>query len=634
LSKVDYIGLMKALILFSGIVLFCGLHQLAAQKSVPVTDQRGSDECSACETLIMQKPKEVLFGVNTLQNGDVYFSMDNINWFKKIFQNDLYGVAVDIISEDRYNCQVIEDPKALPPKGILLPTVFRKELLSKNESTDGGVYVKVGSIPSHEMNRKIEGNLIIVNYNKICHYTEFVNISRVGLDLLPMGLFANTLTKADNFFNDSLGVFTYSEKKQIIIPFKKATSTYDQAALKKAYDSLKLERYRIQKIEIRAYSSVEGPETLNMQLMRKRGEAMIQFLKLNKSALKRSSVLTAENWLDFFSDIEGTAFDSLRSFSKSEIKRKLTESTLAKKIEPILAKERKAVAVLYLEPKSSRPIHLDVPLDAAFKLAIQKKRFKDASAIQKDVIEQIADNKLPSEYLEKLEVPKTKECFSLLNDREVYKYLFQLTFESEALDNFLQLQKLDPQNGHINYNISALKLIAKKLGYDNLLQNTLLQEIGLLTKQGIHQSLVNRMRVNYYILKCEDFMRQLDYEAKDTTLELIHDIYDSLEVSDEDVYSLARYYSQYSHNHWALEIITPRIDKIDASEDLIFYYINLLFYHPSEYDSEAFKKASLNAINLNRKRYCHFFSPADKGGASMQLLDYKSIRNLWCQNCR
>jgi len=75
------------------------------------------------------------------------------------------------------------------------------------------------------------------------------------------------------------------------------------------------------------------------------------------------------------------------------------------------------------------------------------------------------------------------------------------------------------------------------------------------------------------------------------------------------------------------------MDKVDVSEDLVFYYVNLGFYHPMEYDEDYFRNAILNAINLNPKRFCKFFMPIDKGGASMQLAEYEDLKKIFCENC-
>ena len=166
------------------------------------------------------------------------------------------------------------------------------------------MYVKIGTLPASLKNKKIEENLIILNRNKICYYTHFVNITRNDWELLPMGLFADTLIKSNVFSIDPLENFIYSKKTEIIIPFKKGTSSYSLSELTRAYDSLNLTSYTIQKVEIRAYSSIEGPELINMNLMKKRGDAMIQFLSPYQASIKRSSVLAAENWLEFFSSIK------------------------------------------------------------------------------------------------------------------------------------------------------------------------------------------------------------------------------------------------------------------------------------------------------------------------------------------
>jgi hypothetical protein len=128
-------------------------------------------------------------------------------------------------------------------------------------------------------------------------------------------------------------------------------------------------------------------------------------------------------------------------------------------------------------------------------------------------------------------------------------------------------------------------------------------------------------------------MVQFNYEDKDTSLYYIRTLYYEIPLHDEDNFSLAKYFTYYSHYDWAEEIILPRIDQIDVSEDLVFYFVNLQFYHPDDYKSKKFRKSLLNAINLNPKRFCDFFLPNDKGGASMQLLEYQELKEKYCETC-
>lgn len=601
-------------------------------------DGRKHKYCEACRSIIEEMPKEVLFGITINTDGDIYFSMNNKIWFDKIFKNNSYGVTVDLVSEDRYACgnNISTSNQAVLPMGTMLEPVYRTELVSGADAlTEGSIFTRIGKVPAHLKNKKLEGNLVIVNGSYICYYSNFVNIDRSVWQLLPMGLFTDSLiqdTKKDD--NGEKDFFTYSKKIQVEVPFEKSSTTFSNSYLSGIYDSLQLTKFNLRKIEVRAYSSVEGPENINKSLMKGRADVIIQALKKYEPSLRRINVLTAENWLDFFKDIESTKFSNLFELSKREIKQKLTDKVLLGNIEPILAKQRKAVITIYLEAKSTEAAIKDSSIFTDFKKAVNDKNIAKARDIQKELVERIMDSKMPLSFINRLEVPKTKDFSSLLNDREVYKYLLKATTEYEALDDFLELKKIDPTNGRINYNICALRFFMWQYGGDSLFKKILPGEINALPKQGINKMLVNRMLINYHILKCEDDNKVFNYAGKDSSLNIIHDMYEGLTLNDEDIFSMAKYYAYYSRQDWAEEIIAPRIDKIDISEDLLFYYVNLLFFHTGTYDTENFNKAMLNAINLNNKRFCDFFLPNDNGGASMQLLEYEEIKKMYCEGCK
>lgn len=368
--------------------------------------------------------------------------------------------------------------------------------------------------------------------------------------------------------------------------------------------------------------------------MQKRGEAILNALQQFQPGKGSMRVLPAENWLEFFTDIEGTEFEWLNEWSKTSIKQKLTDPVLLKKIEPILAKHRKVVAVFLLEERSAAVSVSDTSIEGEFKKAIIAKDIPRARLLQRELMERVIEGKLPMEYANRLEVPKTKEFSPVLNDREAYKYMLRATTEYEALENFIELKKLDPQNGRIGYNICAIRFFAWQYAGDTMSSKLLLKEINALSSQGIHPNLVKRMLINYYILASEDQLKVFNYNGKDSSVTAIRNLYKGVPMTDEDIYSMARYFSFYAHREWALEITEPRIDKIDVSEDLVFYYLNLLFFDESSYESPSFEKACLNAVNLNRERFCRFFTPNHQQGAGIQLLEDENIKFRYCENCK
>lgn len=609
---------------------------LFAQAKVQYTDGRTDQYCTSTQQIISAKPKEVLFGIDIQRNGDVYFSMNNRAWFDKIFRNDSYGVAVDLISKSRYRCTVDPAPNPSVPKGTVIPAVYRKQLLQNAEELiKGSVYTKIGRVPPAMVGQEIEGNLMIVNGPEVCYYTNFVNIDRSLWQLLPMGFYTDTLL---NQYTDTStsgkDYFTYAKKLTIEIPFSKGSTTFNETLLKRYFDSLGLAASIIRKIEIRAYSSVEGPEAVNRQLMTKRAASMVAALQKFQPTLKRIHVISAENWLDFFHDIKGTPFEAFDGQPKLEIKKKLADPATLSSIETLLARHRKVVAILYTDNASPYSREKDADILNGFNKAIAQKEIARAQSILREIAGRVLDKRLPIEFMSRIEVPATKDYADILNDQAVYNLLLGGIAEYDALENLLEIKKLDPTNYKINYNICVLRFMLWHYENEIVSKKILKKEVDNLAKAPIPATLIKRMLINYYILKSEDQMAEYNYQGKDSSLNEIRNIYQKITPTDEEIYSLAKYYSYYSHMEWAEEIIAPRIASIDASENLVFYYLNLLFFYPSRYNSEEFQKASLNGINLNSKRFCHFFQPSDRGGASMQLLEHAVIKSYYCSACQ
>lgn len=621
------------LLSFFCIIVFS--NTLKAQPNFGFTDGRDADPtCIKAAGIIRNMPKEVLFGIDIKPSGEVYFSMSSKQWFNKLFAV-ANCISADIVSKDKYNCATYSYTNSLF-KGYIMPPLLKLSFGQNAKArADDGVTIKLGTLPASLANKEVEGNLVIACDRKVCYYTNFVDIDRSVWRLLPMGLYADTLVQSTDV-TDSLpqgGLFTYSSKVQVIVPFLKGKATFNKADLKPLYDSLNLGRYDVKKMDIVAYASVDGERAINESLVQKRAEAMTNALKELQVSVERVNILTAENWVEFFEKIKGTPLNYLSTLSKLEIKQKLKEKAVADSIENVLATERKAIVTVYLATKSLARRMPAATILGNFNQAVKDKKLPLARAIQKEILERVADNKLPEEYINKLEVPLEKDYSELINDREVYKYQLKQTPLYDALQTFERLKQLDPANGKIAYNVFALRLLQSQL--EDSLENkqSLLTNIQQLVSTGIDASLVKRLLINYHIVICADYNNAGRYDDKDSALLFIRLNYDSIKLTDEDRMSLAKYFTFYSQSDWAVALLQPRVEQIDVSEDITFYYLNLQFFRPYVFDLGVFKKNILNAINLNRKRYCKLFNSVNTGGASMQLLEYKDLREAYCDNC-
>lgn len=153
-------------------------------------------------------------------------------------------------------------------------------------------------------------------------------------------------------------------------------------------------------------------------------------------------------------------------------------------------------------------------------------------------------------------------------------------------------------------------------------------------KTAFDKTLIQRMLVNYYILVSEWHMNREEYDAKDKTVDSVVHHYSELQLNDKELVSLARYLSAYSRMDEADSLLAPRASRIDVSENLLLYYLNLKLFNPSFYETDQFESLVLNAVSINRKRFCKLFSSINKGGVSFQLLEYEVLRDMHCEYCK
>lgn len=608
------------------------------QSRSSLTDARQDKFCTPTLRLIEEKPPEVLFGVHIDEAGDVYFTLNSPELFNQLFTGPQDGLTADIILKDQYACSQGAIPsEQRVPKGTLLTPVYLPELRKRMDKGDPRlVNIKLGSVPAQWKTRTkdLEGNLVILKNGVICYYTKFVDIDRRLWGLLPMGLHTDTVISTEKLLDtSSADLLRYTRKLQFTVPFAKNKAVYNKADLKPLYDSLHLTDYRIRKVDIRAYSSVEGAEHINRQLQEERSASMVRALQQYQSPSIQKQVLAAENWIEFLQDIQGTPYADWASLPREAIKAKLKDKAVAEKLEPLLGRHRKAIVTIYLDKKSGLENAPADNLPAQFKEALAQRKLYKASLLQQEVFERIADNRLPAEFANKLEIPQEKFYSLLLSDRETYKYQLGLTGEDEALENFKTLLKLDTASGRIRYNICALSFAFWQYDTTFLDQEVFLQDIQALPRYGITPALVQRMLINYHIVHCEHSMYRADYTAKDNSLFYIYSHYTDLKMSDEEVLSTAKYLCHYARCDVAEKLVAKRVGSIDVNEDLLFYYLNLHLFNADANFKQQYRKEINNAINLNRARFCRFFYSLNNGGASFQLLENPSLREVYCEYC-
>ena len=200
-------------------------------------------------------------------------------------------------------------------------------------------------------------------------------------------------------------------------------------------------------------------------------------------------------------------------------------------------------------------------------------------------------------------------------------------------NELLELEKLVPKDGEVKYNIAAVKLKLWRFKALEIDEIKLKNQISVLRNYGIDGSLTTRMMVNFHIIKAENLMRARDYDNKDKSVAYINNNYKKFSLSNYDYLSLAQFFSYYADTDLSVELLENKARSIDIDENLLFYYLNLTMVNIDLTNDLNYRTIMLNAINMNKARFCKLFNSVENGGVTFQLLEDDFLRETYCENC-
>jgi hypothetical protein len=315
-----------------------------------------------------------------------------------------------------------------------------------------------------------------------------------------------------------------------------------------------------------------------------------------------------------------------------EIKNKVA-SSLAQKIEPILKNHRKAVIKLELTRKDYYESINEEGLIEAFNTSIKTNDLLEASRIQNTLYNRLKYFEVSPDILDKLQIPAQLNYVQFLNNRSAFRYQLDERRILISKDELEQIKKLDPNNKRVNYNLVAIKFKMWRFKLTEINEADFITEINNLKSFGVEENLIERMRINFHIVKSERDMEKKDYDSKDESVEFIYDTYDDLALSDVDYFSLAQFLAYYSKIEWASQLLKHKVRSVNVDEDLLFYYLNLTLINKDLTKTDDYRTVMLNASTMNKLRYCSLFNAIEKNGVTFQLLEDIYLRDSYCDIC-
>lgn len=595
-------------------------------------------KCHDCEDMIRTKPKEIQFGVHHDDMNNAYLYITNIEWLQKLLTKSNDGLAIDVVLRSQYSCGNSKNQtNNTPYRGEVQPPVFLKKL-KENMIVDlqGGAILPMGQLPNKFKGKELELNIIIIKNSYLCHYNTFVDVQAYRWQLMDMGFYMDSLiykTKYDSTNTTREKYILQHKNLRFEIPFEKNKSEYSQEDIKPLYESLRLTDFDIKKISIRAYSSVEGNYEHNINLQKSRSQSIVDALQEFQKDSIVTEITASENWVEFLNDIVNTSYANLSRLTKAQIKEKLEITSIKNGLEPILHHHRKAVVLLDLQKKNKyRDMNSNTILEL-YSRSIANRNLFEAIEIQHSIFEKVKNLEIPIDRVSEIQIPQQAEFGQLLNNHSMFKYLMDEEAVYETYLELLTLQDLIPEDGHLKYNICVLKFKLWILGSPSVEPEEFKKEILALNTHGIEQNLIKRMMVNYHIIMGEHYMFIGEYINKDKALLFVKNNYKYAPLADKDFVSLAQYFSSFARYDWAIKLLESKVKNLEVSEDLLFYYISLTIFDNKHTKSSNYRTIMLNAININKERFCHLFDTYGTGGVTFQLLENDYLKTTYCENC-
>jgi len=416
------------------------------------------------------------------------------------------------------------------------------------------------------------------------------------------------------------------------VPFEKNKYEYSNEDIKPMYDSLRLTDFNIKKIQIKAYSSVEGNLERNIELQEKRAKSIVKALQSFQKPTIVTNVESSENWVEFYEDIKNTDYSGLAGLNKDQIKNKLV-GKFSSDLEKYLKNHRKAVITLELEKKDKFKEISPQALLELFNEAIKNSELEKAVEIQNSIFEKLKKEEISPDFLSNMHIPNQVKFTGILNKNAVIKYLIDEAYLLIAYKELQRIEKIAPKDPKIKYNLVAMKF---RFWYHNVQpidENQFQREINNLKNFGIKKQLIDRMFINFHIVRAKDRMSKRDYQSKDISVRYIYNNYKKIPLTDFDKLSLGQFLTYYSNNTYAIDLLKDRVKQIDVDEDLLFYYINLTIVNKDLTGTSDYRTMLLNAVNMNKERFCKLFNSNSNGGVTFQLLENSYLRGVYCENC-
>ncbi len=578
--------------------------------------------------------------------------------FLEAFQASNDGIAIDIVNRKQLLCDA---PFDLNPStifdGEMFPPVTVPEILKRNQKAETfKIYSYLGSIPPELLGEQIDLNVISIKNGYACEYSFPVETPFDQLPLFqinPIWAFAEIEEKVDlSRINLSPKQLESQQQQfetktaQFKVPFQKGKDFLAPSDINQIISFVQENIAYIDQVEIKAYSSIEGNEAINLRLQKGRAERI-------KGALLREGIASSlikteaiENWPLFYEQIENTKWRDLAEKSKEDVKLYVI-GEVEKELEPLLAEQRIAdIQIQFREPVETpffEPYKEATTSESSQSLINKLEKFVELSdannslLIQYDLIKSFLDLEVNLYDLLDLKIPIEKKYLPVLSNMLAVELFFNESIRTDPayIQRLKKIQSLDPDYYPMRFNLAGYavrymfqteKAFIKPGELMRLIFDLYDNESYKIEYQDLDITL-NRLMTNFHLAAVDYFFEKRVYEARRNSLKEIRNFFFEADMNEKEAIDLAKYFNRNYYTEWTLDVLLPYYETGSYSEDLLFVLAQTSVHLEDVVTEEQQKTWFEQCRQRNQERFCRYIS------RNFQLLRTDWIKELACSNC-
>lgn len=566
------------------------------------------------------------------KDGQIYFYFHDLETMKGVIDNSGDGIALDIITRDQFAC---EKGNSFYPsevhQGILLPPVTKSYIFGKNElEQDGQLQISLGPIPEFVDTNNTEFNLLMIQEGCLCQTIVYNSLGGENLSSLDLHFLMDTLSvsrAADSVMN----------RLNFTIPFKRNKAEFSNEDIKPFLDSLSLNRYDLKKIEVIAYSSIEGNKKGNEIIQKKRANSILNAIKHYKLQDVETIIKTEENWDGFYESIKGSPYEAeLKKYSKEELRKLVNSDSLDYNLEPYLEDQRKAKVILTVE-KIFMDEALFKVLPQKFEKAINEKDYKKAKIYQSVMLNNTENGKISKDVIINTKIPHLKGTVPLINNQIAFRWFHTKTTNQDSLLKYLRrdiktLLLIDPENSYLQYNLLVIRLLlwSNKFSREKDPKYLLREIKSVVSNSKIEKWQTNRLILNYNLIAADFYYENKKFKERENALNEVRKILFASKLDRNQTFRIANYFMFQMRIDWAIDLMKPWAKKTNIDEEFLFTFLTVAIYNKEKVPQEEYVEFMRRAKDMNKERFCKLFGFPNM---SFQLLKDIPVKEMYCKTC-